>query len=118
MAWEIEYFEKDNGECPTREFIHRLNRKTDIPYIELRIDQLREHGHTLGDPYVHYLEDGIYELRAKTRNGQFRFFYFFYKRETIVITHGIHKKTDRVPEPEIKKAKEYRSVYQSRKSKI
>jgi phage-related protein len=62
-------------------------------------------------PYAAPLGDGIYELRAKTINGQFRFFYFFFDGKKIIITHGLHKKTRAIPRSEIKQAKQYRSNY-------
>jgi phage-related protein len=109
--WTIEFFEKDNGRCPTDDFLDELSPKTELPYIRNRFDQLAEIGNKLKWPIVEHLGDGIYELRVKANRVQFRFFYFFFIGDTIVVTHGIKKKTQKVPEPEIKRAKEYRRIY-------
>ena len=113
--WEIEFFTKDNGRCPATEFLDSLNKKTDLPYINNDLNQLAEHGFNLKRPQVGTLGDGLYELRTKTRNGQFRFIYFFFDKEIIVVTHGFPKKTKAINPSEIKLAKEYRQIYFDRK---
>jgi phage-related protein len=114
MTWQIELFELPNGRCPVKEFLETLNPKSDLPYIYNAFKQLEEHGYKLDRPLSGFLEDGIYELRVKTINGQFRFLYFFFHRDTIVVTNGLHKKSQKVPVDAIKKAKEYRAVYLQR----
>jgi phage-related protein len=112
--WKVERFVKDSGRCPVDEFLGELSPKADQPHIFNAFKQLEEHGNHLRRPQVEYLGDDIYELRVKTISGQFRFFYFFYVGNIIVITHGIKKKTQKVPEHEVKLAREYRSIYFSR----
>lgn len=111
--WEIEFFEKANGSCPLADFLATLSPKKDLPYINNALEQLQEHGNRLLRPHADYLEDGIYELRVKTINGKFRLFYFFYDKTKIILTHGIKKKTDQVPNQEIELAKKYRELYYS-----
>jgi phage-related protein len=112
--WTIEFFKKDNGRCPTDDFLGELSPKTDQPHIFNAFKQLKEHGNRLRRPQVEYLGDDIYELRVKTLSGQFRFFYFFYVGNSIVVTHGIKKKTQKVPEHDLKLAKEYRRIHYDR----
>lgn len=61
------------------------------------------------------LTDDIWEFRTKFRGLQYRLFAFWDKRkktETLVIsTHGIIKKTDKVPKEEIEKAKQIKKEY-------
>lgn len=109
--WEIDFFEKENGRCPLQEFLDSLSPKKDLPFIMNAMNQLQELGNNLRRPHADLLEDGIYELRVKTQNGQFRFLYFFFNREKIIFTHGIKKKTKKVPPKEIELAKTYRSIY-------
>ena len=112
--WEIEFFEKENGRCPVAEFLSELSPKKDLPYIDNAFSMLEEHGYQLRRPHCDYLRDDIYELRIKTLNGRFRFFYFFFDKNRIVITHGISKKTRVVEPKEIGRAIEYRAVYFSK----
>ena len=67
--WKIEFFEKDNGRCPTTDFLDELSPETELPYIRNRFDQLAEHGNKLKRPHGRHLGDGIYELRVKDDPG-------------------------------------------------
>jgi phage-related protein len=115
MTWEIEFFVKDNGRCPTKEFLDGLNKRTELPYINNAIKQLSELGYQLGRPHAAPLEQDIYELRVKIIKVNYRLLYFFFDKNKIIITHGIKKKTKEVPPKEITKAVECRSIYISRK---
>ena len=61
------------------------------------------------------LTDDIWEFRTKYAGLQYRLFAFWDrtgKTETLVIsTHGMVKKTDKVPKVEIEKAKQIRTKY-------
>jgi phage-related protein len=75
---------------------------------------LSKMGNTMDRNHGAYLRDDIYELRVKTRYGHIRLLYFFFRKSIIVITNGLHKKTQKVPDPEIKRAIQYREDYLSR----
>ena len=110
--WTIEFFEKENGRCPTRDFLDALNTRKDLPYIIQRFKQLEEQGYNLDRPLAAYLGDNIYELRVKTINGPFRFFYFFFIENIIIITHGRKKKDFSAADIDL--AIEYRKIYYAR----
>lgn len=61
-------------------------------------------GHELRRPSADYLRDGIYELRAKHRNVQYRILYFFNGKDIAVLGHSIVKKTSAVPNQDIELA--------------
>ena len=61
-------------------------------------------GHELRRPSADYLRDGIYELRAKHRNVQYRILYFFNGKDIAVLNHSIVKKTSAVPNKDIELA--------------
>lgn len=67
------------------------------------------------------LETDIWEFRTKYSNLQFRIFAFWDKEdntETLVIaTHGIIKKTDKVPKKEFEKARAIMKLYFEQKNK-
>ena len=69
------------------------------------IDKLEECGPSLPRPYADIVKGKIRELRVIFASRQYRFLYFFYDKN-IIITHGFMKKTDRVPDNEIKKAQD------------
>lgn len=68
----------------------------------------------LREPYSKHLEDGIFELRNKVGSDITRVLYFFAIGETIVLTNGFTKKTQKTPKSEIQKAKDYRNEYLNR----
>jgi phage-related protein len=117
MAWEIEFFKKDNGHCPTEEFLDDPKHKKVRPYILNAMEQLEEHGYNLQRPQAAPLGDGIYELRVRWIKIQYRFLYFFDGKNIIVVTHGFIKSDNAVSENEIKRAKGYRAIYFLRKSR-
>lgn len=108
--FEVEFYEKDNGECPVEEFLLSLDKKMRAKLLGL-MGILQEKGNLLREPHSKYLEDGIFELRGKVGNDISRILYFFYYGRKIIITNGFVKKTQKSPKSEIEKAKKYRIEY-------
>ncbi len=111
--WDLEFFKKDNQRCPTREFVQEQS-----PQDRVRINRsfklLAEHGNALRGTDVHYLEDGLYELRVRVVKKQYRFIFFYHHQRIIVVTHGFLKKQSAVPRREIEQAQTYRNIYLER----
>jgi phage-related protein len=67
------------------------------------------------------LQDEIWEFRTKYNKSYFRLFAFWDKTDksdTVVIsTHGLIKKTDKIPKSEIERAENLREKYFNDKSK-
>ena len=115
IMWQIEFYEKPNGECPVAEFLSNLN-SNDIPKVKRFMDRLEKIGYSAERPLVGNLGDGIYELRIQgCRHGDYRVFYFFFERNTIVMTHAFLKKDRKTPPREIARAQEYRRLYKESK---
>lgn len=115
MKWDIEFYERRNGRCPTREFIDGLTARERV-FVVRAFNRLETHGRELRRPHVDYLRDDIWELRVITPDSGLRFLYFFFDRHSIVVTHAIKKKTDRIPTRDIDKAIHSRSDYLERKT--
>ncbi len=49
-------------------------------------------------------QDGLFEVRVKDSNGQYRVFYFYYEEDAIWMLSGFTKKTQKTPPAEIRKA--------------
>ena len=79
--------------------------------IVASIAGLRELGNKARRPLVDYLENGVYELRAKRIKKQFRVLYSFVGKGKILILTGLIKKSKAVPAKEIRKAKTMRMKY-------
>ena len=111
--YDIEFYSKENGEEPAREFILELDEKMQAKMLKI-IDLLEVNGPQMRLPYSESLEDGIFEIRAKQSSNITRVLYFFAVGRKIILTNGFVKKTRKTPKREIKLAKKYRADYERR----
>ena len=65
--YDVEFFIKENGDCPVREFLLSIDKKMRSKIL-MEIDLLEENGPQLREPYSKHLNDGIFEIRAKQGN--------------------------------------------------
>jgi len=114
--YEIVFYVRRNGHCPTKDFLDSLPPR-DLVLVNNAFERLEKYGLELKRPYVAPLRDKIWELRIRAERVQYRFLYFFHDGKQFIITHGIKKKTGKVPLAEIDKAIEYRTDYRERVSK-
>lgn len=106
----VEFFRKEDGSCPTEDFIESLDVKMRAKFLRLLL-LLENNGNELREPHSKPIEDGIFELRVKQGSNIARALYFFVVGHKIVITNGFIKKTQKTPSKEIEMAKKYRDVY-------
>ena len=111
--FQIEFYEKLDGEVPAEEFLNSLDKKMQAKLAGL-MEILQEYGNQLREPYSKHLSEGIFELRGKTGSNIARVLYFFYYEGKIIVTNGFVKKTQKTPAAEIEKAKKYRKEYLER----
>ncbi len=93
------------------EFIESLDEKTKAKiYYNIRLSQYKN-----DNELFKKLTDNIWEFRTLYNKTYYRFFAFWdktNKQEALVIsTHGIEKKTGKVPKNEILKAENLRTIY-------
>jgi phage-related protein len=69
------------------------------------------------EKYFKHLEGtkGIYEIRVEVGSNIFRIFAFFDEGNLVVLGHGFHKKTQKIPKQEIEKALKIKAEYESEK---
>lgn len=114
--FQVEFYTKENGEKPAKEFILSLDTKMRAKLVKL-IELLEENGNSLRMPYSEHLEDGIFEIRGKFGTDIARVLYFFYYNKRIILTNGFVKKTQKTPKSELELAKKYRSIFLERMGK-
>ena len=114
--FEVDFYEKENGEQPAKEFMLSLDKKLRAKLADT-ITILQDNGYELREPYSKHISEGIFELRAKQGSDITRVMYFFYVDRHIILTNGFIKKTQKTPQSEIEKAKRYRSDYLKRKER-
>jgi phage-related protein len=115
--WELESYEKADGNCPLNDFLVDPKKKNDLPFIEKAFERLEKYGNQLGYPHTSPLGDDLFELRGSTKRGIFRFPFFFDKGKIIIITHGFQRKQQKTPRSEINLARKYMNDYFLRKDK-
>lgn len=71
------------------------------------LERCAQHGPPKNSDLKHNLSDGIYELRK----GQLRVLYFTDKGRLIICSHGLIKKTGKVPKKDIDRVKKARNRY-------
>lgn len=111
----VNVYAKEDGTEPVTDFIQKLPVKLRAK-IAQEVLLLEDVGYELREPYSKYLDDGIFELRAKQGNDISRVLYFFVVGQKIILTNGFVKKTQKTPKGEIELAKNYRADYLSRET--
>ena len=69
------------------------------------LELIEEFGPALGKPHTAPLGEGLFEIRAKGREGIGRAFFCTVKGREIIILHSFVKKTQRTPRKELEKAR-------------
>ncbi len=99
----ILFYQEKKDDAPVVNWLSELRNTDPKGFANCvgRIRQLENKGHELRRPSADYLRDGIYELRAKHRNIQYRILYFFNGKNIAVLGHSIIKNTSAVPKKDI-----------------
>lgn len=111
------YAEKD-GVSPVLAWLEELSR-TNVRALDAciaRVKLLALMGHELRRPHADMLRDGIYELRARVGNVNYRLLYFFHGKDIAIIAHGLTKEAE-VPAPDIERAIDRRRRYEQEPAK-
>jgi phage-related protein len=99
----ILFYQEKEGDVPVIDWLEELKKKNRKGFARCvaRIRLLNSTGHELRRPAADYLRDGIYELRAKDINTQYRILYFFNGKDIAILNHSIIKKTSAVSKKDI-----------------
>ena len=96
MNWSVIFYRNASGKCYIEKFVEDLSVE-DAEEVVASIAALKELGNKARRPLADYLEDEIYELRARRLKKQFRLLYTFVGRQTILLLTGFVKKSKAVP---------------------
>ncbi len=99
---EVVIYQEKEGQVPLLDWLDDLPVKVQDKCIVL-IERLAEIGHELRRPHCDFLEQGIYELRARHGNVNYRILYAFVGRNVVLLSHGFFKER-KVPKKEIVRA--------------
>ena len=96
-------YQEIDGTVPFLDWMDGLTQKVQDKCI-VKIELLTEFGYELRRPNCDILHSGIYELRVRHQNVNYRILYGFYGENIVLLSHGCTKEA-KVPEKEIEKAK-------------
>ena len=100
---EIRIYQELDGTVPLLEWLDGFSPKIQDKCIA-KIEELAEFGRELRRPHCDILHSGIYELRVRRQNVNYRILYGFCGKDIILLSHGCTKEA-KVPEKEIERAK-------------
>lgn len=100
MCWTIQIIDKQ-----TIEELEKLpiTIKASMYHI---MELLGKYGNQVREPHTKSLGDGLFEIRAKGKEGIARAFFAFQDKKVIIILHCFIKKSQKTPKSEINKARE------------
>lgn len=113
--FEIRFYLNEKGESEIVKWMEDLSKKAatnkdsriNLNKLYLYFGLLKEKGTHAGEPYMKYLEDGIWELRPVDN----RVLFFYWENNTFVLLHYFRKKTQKTPKREIEQAKRNRDDF-------
>ena len=99
MKWKITFY-SDRVEAQTLKF--PVGILANFLHIA---DMIEELGPNLGKPYIGRLDSGLYEIRAKGKEGIGRSAYCVVKGKEVVILHSFIKKSQKTSKKDLDLAK-------------
>jgi len=120
LEWNVDYYVKESGESPVRDFILALPPKLRAKII-WEIDLLKRLGTSMKEPYAKSIKGekykGLWELRVQRGSDISRVFYFLPIGNTFVLLHGFIKKGSKTLDKELALAMKNMNDYKRRREK-
>lgn len=107
--YEVIFYKDKNGKNEIEKYLLNLQKRKDkssrikVNKIIAYIDMLLKYGLTIGEPYIKYISNNIWELRP-LRN---RIFFSYLNNNKFILLSIFMKQTRKTPEKEIEKARRY-----------
>jgi phage-related protein len=111
---EVIFYQERPGKAPVVRWLKQLKTKDRRGFAKCAalIERLAQDGYELRRPAADYLDDGIYELRARAGNAQYRLLYFFHGQGIAVLSHALSKESV-ISAADLKRAVERKARFQS-----
>lgn len=94
MTWTIDFYDG------VEDAIVDMPPKIQARMLRL-LELIEEHGANLGAPHTAPMGDGLFEIRAKAKEGIGRALFCYMKGEHVYILHAFVKKTQKTPKREL-----------------
>ena len=99
MSWKVTFFD-EKVESDTHSFPAGILAN----FLHIA-EMIEEFGPNIGKPYTAPMGSGLFEIRAKGKEGIGRALFCLEKDKEIIILHSFIKKTQKTPKREIDKAR-------------
>ena len=99
MSWKVTFFDK-KVEDETLGFPAGI-----LANLLHVLEMIEEFGPAIGKPHTAPMGEGLYEIRAKGKEGIGRSLFCTIKGKEVIILHSFIKKTQKTPRKEINKAR-------------
>jgi phage-related protein len=108
MTWTVEFFSKS-----VEDDILDMPPKIQARMIKL-LELIEKHGANLGSPHTEPMGNGLFEIRAKAKEGIGRSLYCYMKGRHIMILHAFIKKSTKTPKSDLELAKKRKGEIEKR----
>ena len=99
---DVLFYQEDDGSVPVLDWLHTLHERAWRKSFAV-IQLLKQSGHELRRPHADMLRDGVYELRTRVGNVNYRILYGFVGKDVALLAAGLTKEK-KVPSKEIERA--------------
>ena len=99
MSWKVTFFN-----AKVKEETLRFPAGILANYLHI-LEIVEEFGPAIGKPYTAPMGSGLFEIRAKGKEGIGRSLFCTVKGKEIIILHSFIKKTQKTPKKELEKAR-------------
>lgn len=102
---EVVFYREEDGSVPVLDWLHVLGERDDRALRKCFgvIRLLNQSGNELRRPHADILRDGVYELRTRVGNVNYRILYGFVGKDVALLAAGFTKEK-KVPSKEIDRA--------------
>ena len=110
----VVFYQEADGQAPVVDWLEDLLGSNERAWANCRarIELLAQFGHELRRPAADYLQNGIYELRARQGHVQHRLLYFFHERQAAILAHALTKEAV-VPKADIERTVERKRRFEA-----
>jgi len=114
-ATEVLFFKDDDGHSHVLDWLNSLRERDERAYLKCveLIALLKQFGHELRRPRADMLRDGVYELRTRVGNVNYRILYGFVGKDVALLAESLTKEKT-VPSRAIDEASRRLKLYKSK----
>jgi len=109
---DVYFYQESDGAVPVWQWLQELAKRDRLAFAKCaaKIKRLEALGYELRRPEADYLEEGIYELRAKKGSVNYRILYFFHGQNVALLCHALTKERA-IPLGDLARAKARKAAF-------